>query len=65
MEKTYKSVGWMDKGDVVNGILLSHEKNEILPFVTMWMNFEGITYSEISLKYCGEKTNIKRFQSYA
>ena len=29
-----------------NGILLSHKK-EILPFVTTWMNLEGITLSEI------------------
>ena len=30
---------------IYNGILL---KNEILPFVTTWMNLEGIMLSEIS-----------------
>ncbi|MBN9996815.1 DUF1725 domain-containing protein [Listeria monocytogenes] len=41
----------MDKEDVVyihNGILLSHEKDEILSFVTTWMDLEGIMLSEIS-----------------
>ena len=48
-----------DKEDVVyvhSGILLSHKKNEILPFVTTWMDLEGIVLSEISQKenekYC-------------
>ena len=38
------------------GILLSHKKNEILPFAATQMDLEGITLSEISLtekdKYC-------------
>ena len=49
----------MDKEVVVyiyNGILFSHEKEEILPFVTMWMDLEGLMLSEISQrekdKYC-------------
>ena len=49
----------MDKEDVVNiylGILLSHKKNRILPFVTTWMDLEGIMLSEINQtekdKYC-------------
>ena len=48
----------MDKEDVAhththththNGISLSHKKkNEILPFVTTWMDLEGIIVGEIS-----------------
>ena len=41
----------MNKEDVVcidSGILLSHQKNEILPFATMWMELEGIMLSDIS-----------------
>ena len=58
------------------GILLSHKKDEILPFVTTWMGLEGIMLSEISQTekykylYVGSKkqnkwTNItKEKQSY-
>ena len=49
----------MDKENVAhihNGILLSHKKNEILPFATTWMKLDGIMISEISQtekdKYC-------------
>ena len=41
----------MDKEDVVcmyNGILLSHKKNEILPFATTCMVLESIMLSEVS-----------------
>ena len=41
----------MDKEGVVYiyiGILHSHEKNEILPFSTTWMDLEGFILSEIS-----------------
>ena len=31
-----------------SGILLSHQKDEIWPFVTTWMDLEGIMLSEIS-----------------
>ena len=31
-----------------NGILLSYEKNEILPFTATWMDLEGIIPSETS-----------------
>ena len=43
--------GWIDKEDVVyiyNGILLSHEKNETLPFETTWVDFDSVILSEIS-----------------
>ena len=33
---------------IYNGILLGHKKNEILPFVTTWMDLEGIMLNEIS-----------------
>ena len=45
----------MDKEDVIHthththtGILLSHKKNVILPFVTTWMDLKGIMLSETS-----------------
>ena len=46
----------MDKEDVVhicNGILLSHEKNGIIPFAATWMDLEIIILSEVSQR----KTN--------
>ena len=49
----------MDKEVVVyahRGLLLSHKNDEILTFVTTWMNLEGIKLIEISLtekyNYC-------------
>ena len=33
---------------VYNGVLFSHKKEEILPFVTMWVNMEVIILREIS-----------------
>ena len=42
---------WLDKKAVMhlhNGILLSYKKIGILPFVTAWMDLEGIMLSEIS-----------------
>ena len=39
---------WIKMWCMYNGILLSHKKNEILPFATMQMKLEGITLSETS-----------------
>ena len=47
----------MDKEDVVHihiyiyiydGILLNHVKDEIMPFVTTWLDLEGVMLSKIS-----------------
>ena len=43
----------MDKEDMVhlyNVILLSHKKNEIMPFAETWMQLEVIILSEVSQK---------------
>ena len=46
------SDGWMDKEDVVYIHTMEYystiKRNTILPFVTMWMDPDGIMLSEIS-----------------
>ena len=42
----------VDKEDVVyklNGLLLSHKKNEIMPFAAIWMQLHIITLSELHI----------------
>ena len=46
--------------EIKREILLSHKKNEILPFATTWMDLEGIMLSEISQR----KTNTVHFHSH-
>ena len=49
----------MDKEDVVqiyNRMLLSHKKNEIMPFASTWMDLKIIRLSEVN--YREKKPNI-------
>lgn len=40
--------GFKNVVNIYNGILISHEKENSLPFATMWTDFEHIMLSEIS-----------------
>ena len=54
MEATQVSTDrWMDKENVVIYTMeyyLAIKRNEIGPFVVMWMNLESVTQSEVSQK---------------
>ena len=53
----------MDKEDVVHvysGILLSQEKNELMPYIVPWMDLEIIILSEVSQR----KTSITQYHLY-
>ena len=43
-----RRVGKEDVIHIYSGILLSHEKNETMPFATTWMSIEIIIVSEVS-----------------
>ena len=47
-EDTHTHVSAHTHTHIYNGILFSHKKKEILPFVTTRMEFEGIMLSEMS-----------------
>ena len=42
--------GSRDVVHIYNGILLSHKKNEIMPFAATWMELETLILSEVSHK---------------
>jgi hypothetical protein len=57
IDKCIKKMGYL-----YTGILLSHEKNEILSFASKWMDLENIILSEISQ---AQKTKNRMSSSYA
>ena len=49
IEANYMSIDrGMDKEYIYNGILLSHKKNEIMPFAVMWVDLDIVKLSEVS-----------------
>ena len=55
IEANYMSIDrGMDKEYIYNGILLSHKKNEIMPFAVMWVDLDIVKLSEVRYR----KTNI-------
>ena len=51
----------MDKANVIhiyNVIVLSHKKNEIMPFAAAWMDLEIIILSEVSQSKAKDKYNM-------
>ena len=50
LETTWMSINrWLNKEDAVhiyNGVLLSHKKNEIMPFAATWMDRDYTKWSK-------------------
>ena len=51
-------------GHLHNGILLSHKKEKILPFATVWVDLENIMLSEISQMTNDRERQMPSFHSY-
>ena len=45
---------------IYSGVLLSHKKNEIMPFAAIWMDLDIVILREVSQT----KTNITRYPLY-
>ena len=51
-----------DVGHTYNGMLLSHEKNEIMPFIATWMDLEIIILGEASQRKANIISKLNGFQ---